>query len=258
MYKEFKMKLFVFTSIFLVLGSIGAILEAQEPFPNETGFETTQEKPSSLKLDYPLIPQRALEILDFWFGFLPSADFSPTTKFPLWFEDKNPNSDALVRHLFLEDVQKASKGEYNNWRETARGRLALILLLDQFPRRIYRGQKLAYSFDQTAFALAKEGIASGDTKKLYPVERAFFYLPLLHAENVKAQNLSLSEYTKLYREAPLPLKRLMTGFLRYASDKQHLVEQFGRFPERNKILRRQTTPEEETFLSTHKTNDKKG
>lgn len=203
--------------------------------------------PSSELLRYPLIPERALEVLDFWFGYLPTADYYPSSKGSLWF-DANPAIDLQLQNLFGEDVKKAAQGELNQWRETARGRLALILLLEQFPRRIYRNKSQAYTLDPMARGLVQEGLQKGDENKLYPIEQVFFYLPFAHAEDPYLQGLSVDLYRKLIGESPPNIRPKIIDFFRYALVNQEQIKKFGRFPHRNNVLQRKSTPEEKQFL----------
>lgn len=190
---------------------------------------------------------RSAEILDFWFGFIPGPDFFPENKMPVWFAI-TPEIDRQIRDNFTQDVLNAQRGDYNQWRETPRGRLALILLLDQFPRHIYRNQPQAFTLDRMAQALVLEGIQKGDDKHLYPIERAFFYLPLEHAEDLNMQNMSINSFRQLVLNSPESIQPQMQDFLQAAIMHQQQIARFGRFPHRNTILRRESTPEETVFL----------
>lgn len=207
-----------------------------------------ETQPLPAKPRSPLLPERAADILDFWFGILPSATFFPVDKIATWF-GASPEIDSQIQENFTQDVLNALRGEYNGWRETPQGRLALILLLDQFPRHIYRYKPQQFMFDRMARALVLEGMQRGDDQALYPVERAFFYLPLEHAEDLQMQNLSVTSYQKLLETAPQNMKMQIESFLRYAILHQQQIARFGRFPHRNAILGRESTPEEVVFLS---------
>jgi uncharacterized protein (DUF924 family) len=187
------------------------------------------------------------DILNFWFGFLPGPAYFPEDRMPIWFAS-SPEIDRLIRKNFGQDIINAERGEYNNWRDTPRGRLALILLLDQIPRHIYRRQPQEFIFDRMARALVVEGIQKGDDKQLYPIERAFFYLPLEHAEDLGMQNLSVALYRQLLAESPEVLRPQMESFLEAAIMHQQQIARFGRFPYRNAVLGRESTPEETVFL----------
>lgn len=216
------------------------------PVPFPPGAPVGENKP------FPLQPEaveedRISDVLDFWFGFLPTPDFFPDDKMPIWFAS-TPEIDRQIRNFFSQDMLKAERGEYNWWRETPRGRLALILLLDQIPRHLYRNKPQSFVLDRMARAVVLEGLKKGDDKELYPIERAFFYLPLEHAEDIDLQNLSVQSYRQLLAESPEPLKLQMQDFLQSAISHQQQIARFGRFPYRNAVLGRESTPEETVYL----------
>lgn len=187
------------------------------------------------------------EVLDFWFGQLPDPNYLPEDKLSLWFSGTQ-EIDRQVKEKFSDMMIKAANGDYNDWLETPRGRLALILLLDQFPRHVFRNQPQAFMTDSMARILVLDGIKKGDDQSLYPIERAFFYLPLEHTENLDMQNLSVSLYQKLFANSPPALKNLTSEFLRYAILHRQIIERFGRFPHRNTIFGRKSTPEELVYM----------
>lgn len=190
---------------------------------------------------------RISEILDFWFGVLPGADFFPHNKLDVWFA-RTPEIDRQMRNEYAQDLINVERGEYNYWRETPRGRLALILLLDQFPRHLYRNKPQSFVFDRMAKAIVLEGMQKGDDRELYPIERAFFYLPLEHSEEIYLQNLSINAYKQLLMESPEPIRLHMQDFYYSALLHHQQISRFGRFPHRNVILGRESTPEETVFL----------
>ncbi len=188
------------------------------------------------------------KILNFWFGTLPAGDYVPEDKFALWFSySAESERDFLI---FSQDVVNARKGQYNSWRETGRGRLALILLLDSFPRFIYSGQAQQFISDPMAKALTIEGIQKEDDKRLYPIERLFFYLPLIHSEDLRAQQLGVAKYRQLFFDSPDVLKPEVYEFLQEALRSEKTISRFGRFPSRNSLMRRKSTPEETVYLNT--------
>jgi uncharacterized protein (DUF924 family) len=218
--------------------------------PQAKGSAPMHAVPSQASPDMSQAPMKRnpiIEILDFWFGFLPGPNYFPQDKMPIWFAS-SPEIDRQIRDIFGQDLINAERGEYNHWRDTPRGRLALILLLDQIPRHIYRKQPQEFMFDRMARALVIEGIQKGDDKRLYPIERAFFYLPLEHAEDLQMQNLSVASYQQLLATSPEALKPQMQDFLQAAIMHQQQIARFGRFPYRNAILGRASTPEETVFL----------
>lgn len=196
----------------------------------------------------PIGTNRITDILNFWFGYLSAPDYFPREKFPMWFSS-TPEIDRQIRSNFLQDVIHAERGDYNRWRETPQGRLALILLTDQFPRHIYRNQPQSFMLDRMARALVLEGLQKGDDKQLYPIERAFFYLPLEHSEDLDMQDLSVRSYQQLEEQSPQEIRPVMQNFLEYANKHREQIAHFGRFPHRNAILGRESTPEEIIFLT---------
>ncbi|MGA8165191.1 MAG: DUF924 family protein [Waddliaceae bacterium] len=191
----------------------------------------------------------AQEILTYWFGTLTDpADDSPKEKRDAWFAG-GPRVDKEIKTRFEPLVQRAGAQELEGWSTTARGRLALIILLDQFPRNIYRGTPHAFAFDSLSLKLAKEGIELGQDRLLFPVERMFFYLPFMHAEDKELQEFSAALYEELLHEAPKGLKERFARSVHYADRHREIIDRFGRFPHRNAILRRESTPEELDFLT---------
>ncbi len=205
-------------------------------------------KPAQTVAIAQLVPERAQQILDFWFGSLADASTYPSEKVAAW-SGINAETDREIREQFSLDVQQAASGEFNDWRKTPKGRLALIILLDQFPRHLFRNTPQSMALDAMARGLAMEGVQKGDDKKLYPLERAFFYLPFQHAEDAGFQALSVAYYTQLVEQSPDTIKPYMQQFLNFALLHQQAIARFGRFPHRNAILGRESTPEERVYLS---------
>jgi uncharacterized protein (DUF924 family) len=170
------------------------------------------------------------DVHNFWFGP------PPYERRLIWFE-KDLEFDAEIRARFGEAWLQASSGAFDHFAETARGRLALLVLLDQFSRNLYRGDARSYSNDAKALALAKVGIREGHDMEISIYERIFMYLPFEHSEVLTEQK----QFIKLC--ANLPERNLKAG-------RKHLViiERFGRFPHRNDALGRITTEKEAAFL----------
>ena len=169
-------------------------------------------------------------VLDFWFRELDPRQ---------WFK-ASAKLDAEISRRFGAWVEAALGGDLDVWAGTPRGRLALILLLDQFTRNGGRGGAEAFAGDAKAQTLVLDGLASGADRKLNIGERHFFYMPLMHAEDPKLQALSLEKFAAVQREAQSQVK--------YAKDHAATIARFGRFPARNAALGRPSTPEEEAFL----------
>ena len=175
--------------------------------------------------------------------------WKPITKF--WFDRKGPQEwffskklglDALVRRKFLKTYWAVVRGETVHWRTTPQGRLAEIIVLDQFSRNMFRGTPEMYRYDPLALALAQEAIAIHADTKLTKDQRMFMYLPFEHSESKKIQKESLRLFKQIWGK----------DMLKYAIDHKNIVDRFGRFPHRNKILGRRSTAAEKKFMRTHK------
>ena len=150
---------------------------------------------------------------------------------------------------FSDDVESASEGRLDHWGQESDGRLALIILLDQFRRNIYRNKAEAFALDKAALKLCVEGAMQKKDKGLTPIQRAFFYMPLQHAESRKVQKKSCEIYNKLCEAVSATYRETFETIAQFAQLHADIVEQFGRFPHRNTVLGRQNTPEEDEYLS---------
>jgi uncharacterized protein (DUF924 family) len=183
--------------------------------------------------------QRFEEILCFWFGGREENDFAEPRK--SWFAAE-PECDAEIRRLFLGDYERAARREFDSWRDAAQSCLVLTIVLDQFPRNMFRNDPRAYASDDAALATAEHAVRSGFDREFPPVARAFFYLPFEHRENLEYQQRSV-ELT-----SALPHDSRTSAFMEHARGHKETIERFGRFPHRNAILGRESTPEELEFL----------
>jgi len=147
-------------------------------------------------------------------------------------------------------VERALSGEYDGWAETPRGRVALVILLDQLTRNLFRGTPRAFAGDLRAERVAKEAVDAGEDGALRPFERVFLRMPLMHAEDRELQRAGVAAFGALVREHP-DHGESMRDFLSYAERHCATVERFGRFPHRNAVLARETTAEEAAFLAEH-------
>jgi uncharacterized protein (DUF924 family) len=198
---------------------------------------------------------RARELREFWFGRLPLTAPRLAERMQFWFGGDEPDDaqqarDQQLRARFEPLVVEAAEGRLAAWADSPRRRLSLILLLDQLPRNLYRDTPRAFANDERALALALSGIQSGADAALDVAERIFFYMPLQHAESLEAQDESLAAYRRLLEETPEELRPALAGVLGYAETHRAVVERFGRFPHRNRILGRVTTPAERQYLSS--------
>jgi uncharacterized protein (DUF924 family) len=154
-----------------------------------------------------------------------------------WFK-KDPAFDQKLREKFLVTHQAAEMGKFADWEDSPEGVLALLLLLDQFPRNMFRGTQRAFANDELARAVAARAIKRGFDKKTDLPLRSFFYLPFEHSETLEDQKTSMRLFKAMKDKEQL----------RWAKMHYDIIERFGRFPHRNEILRRNSTPEETAFL----------
>lgn len=185
---------------------------------------------------------RSEEVLAFWFG--PPGEMPGPDRMRFWFRG-GEDVDREIRERFGPDVEQARRGELNAWAETTRGRLALIILLDQFSRNLYRGSADAFSKDAMARELALTGLDRGDYAALAPLEQMFFALPLGHSEDLATQNRAVSLCEAWVASLPEPLQGLGQSALGHSREHRDVIARFGRFPTRNQALGRTSTPEEE-------------
>jgi uncharacterized protein (DUF924 family) len=200
--------------------------------------------------------QRSQDVLEFWFGTDPLADLPG--RLPFWFGRKDePESlrhqrDSDLTNRFRPLVEAAASGAMDHWASSPHRRLALILLLDQFPRQVYRDQAQAFAQDAKALALTLDGLQGGADAALAPIERVFFYLPMEHAESVAMQEESVAAFRRLLTEAPAAQHKLFEGILQFALNHQAVIQRFGRFPQRNEALGRNSSPAERAYLISGK------
>lgn len=186
------------------------------------------------------------QILAFWFGKDPKEPLKNSRK---WWQ-KDELFDREIQKNFEADLKNAVAGKYDPWKESPESCLALLILLDQFSRNIFRGTPQAFAQDSTALATALKAIERGFDLELPPIQRIFFYLPLMHAEDRMVQKRCVEIFRKLLETAPPQLKDAMKNSYDFAVRHSNIIERFGRFPHRNEILGRTSTPEELEFLKT--------
>ena len=169
------------------------------------------------------------DILDFWFSEIQPAQW--------W--NKSDDFDRLIATRFGAVLQAAARCELYAWRATPAGRLAEVIVLDQFSRNINRGEAQAFVNDALALGLAQEAVAAGADRLLAPAERAFLYMPYMHSESAAIHALAVRLFATPGMEGNLDFERRH----------QAVIERFGRYPHRNAVLGRSSTPEELAFLS---------
>ena len=168
------------------------------------------------------------DILSFWFNEIDEASW--------WKKDKN--FDQLIRDRFTDIHQQANAGELHQWRKNAHGRLAEIIVLDQFSRNMFRDKPESFSSDNLALILAQEAILQKADQQFNSIEKSFLYMPFMHSESLYIHDIAVTLFDQTGLESNL------------AFEHKHkvIIEQFGRYPHRNKILGRESTDEETTFL----------
>ena len=187
-------------------------------------------------------------VLEFWFGAADTNGAIDPVKRKMWF-GKGRRHDAMIRKRFGALHERASRGELESaWTPTPCGRLALIVVLDQFSRHIHRGSGAAFAQDPAAQRLALAGINQGADRQLIPAQRSFFYMPLEHAEDIELQRLGVRCFDGLAHTVAQAWRKDYDGFLDYARRHRDTIERFGRFPHRNAVLGRVSTAEEAEFL----------
>lgn len=193
---------------------------------------------------------RARSVLEYWFADAVANPAAAAARMPWWFggDDDPAQRDAECRERFGTLLQEAERGALDAWGATPRGRLALILVLDQFPRNVHRGRAAAFATDPRALATTRAGLALGHDRALAPIERLFFYMPLQHAEERDAQDESVERFAALAAEAPPALRDLLEKSHAYAVEHRAIVARFGRFPYRNAIVGRESTSDELEWL----------
>jgi uncharacterized protein (DUF924 family) len=190
----------------------------------------------------------AEEILRFWFGDAGESPAKAEARMSLWFE-ASPETDARIRERFGAAVDAAARGELTAWTAAARPSLALVVLLDQFPRNIWRGTARAFAHDGQALASARKAVALGFLRELAPIEQPFLTLPFQHSESLEAQHESVRLCREIETMAPHEWRATLAIFAPYADRHLELIERFGRFPHRNAVLGRVSTADEEAYLA---------
>ena len=187
------------------------------------------------------------EILEFWLGPAPDDPVSVAQAAKRWYMTDD-GFDAEIRDRFGAGIEQAQRGAFADWAETPNGALALVILLDQFPRNAYRGTADAFAGDPVALAVAGRAVERGVDRELACPGRAFLYHPFEHSEDPEDQERSVVLFETLAAEAPEEWREFAADFVPYAHAHRDVIARFGRFPHRNGILGRVNTAEEQAYL----------
>ena len=196
-------------------------------------------------------PEQSADILDYWFGQLTDGIAAPQLR-KRWYSF-DPATDLEIESRFKSLLNASSAWQLTDL-SSPRDQLAFIILNDQFPRNIYRGDAQAFAFDARALELTQNGVASQADAQLALDERCFYYMPLEHSESLKDQQLCVSLFEDLFEDTVSAYQsnkkhqEVVEGFLRFAKSHLDVIEKFGRFPHRNRVLGRASTVEEVEFL----------
>ncbi|MGH7338153.1 MAG: DUF924 family protein, partial [Myxococcota bacterium] len=171
-------------------------------------------------------------VLDFWFGDATGDPARAQARQSVWF-GASDEMDAEVRQRFGAAIEVAARGELAHWRDAARPALALALLLDQFPRNVWRGTRRAFAHDRQALETARASVSAGHLDELAPIEQAFLILPYEHSESIEAQRECVQLSEQILRAAAPEWRPVLEIYADYARRHHALIERFGRFPHRN-------------------------
>jgi uncharacterized protein (DUF924 family) len=188
-------------------------------------------------------------ILDFWFGDGLTLGWPSDDRGKLWWGG-GKDLDEQISSQFGPQVRLALAGELQTWRSATLSSLALVILLDQFTRNVFRSEAQAFSGDVLAQSVVVEGLDKGMDQLLPWVGRVFFYMPLMHAENLTHQEECVKRFTQLLADAPQALKPKIEGNVKFAVEHRDIIAKLGRFPHRNRVMGRLSSPAEDEFLKT--------
>jgi uncharacterized protein (DUF924 family) len=188
------------------------------------------------------------DVLDFWLGNISADDTVEETTSKRWWK-KDPAFDDLIREKFGDDHARAARGELDAWAETPRGRVALVILLDQFSRNLFRNDPRSFAQDPKALALTEAAVDADEPSRLRGPEIYFLLMPFMHSESLAAQDRGIEQFgAAAARATSEGSKKMLSGAAHYAKLHRDIVQRFGRFPHRNALLGRESTAEEIEFL----------
>ena len=187
-------------------------------------------------------------VLQFWFGDVDALGRSDVLHSRRWFM-KDDAFDREVADLCGQTYADVRAGLREVWLDDPRGRVAYVIVLDQFPRNMFRGTARMFEGDRQALAAAIEGVARHDDQELNANERSFLYMPYMHSEELDMQERSVALFTDLVASAPPELRASLLAGVQYAEKHREIIARYGRFPHRNTLLGRESTPEEVAFIA---------
>jgi uncharacterized protein (DUF924 family) len=190
------------------------------------------------------------EILDYWFADATRDPLKAKARNDFWFR-ADPEHDREIAKRFTATLNAAAEGSLSHWETEPHSALALVIVLDQFPRNACRGTPGAFAHDAEALSVSRHGVGAGYLNGLTTVEQGFFVMPFQHCEDLACQRESVALFARIADDAPPDWRPIAENMLRYAHLHLELVERFGRFPHRNAILGRASTPAESEFLRTN-------
>jgi uncharacterized protein (DUF924 family) len=189
------------------------------------------------------------DILSFWFADALDSHDAAQARSKVWFR-ADPLFDRAIEKRFALLPQRARAGAFDSWMAKPASALARLIVLDQFPRNLYRNDAQSFAFDATALAGARAAIAAGFDRQLSALQAVFVYLPLEHAEDIAAQEQSVALFEALCARAPAGQAVQFESFADYARRHRDVIKRFGRFPHRNAVLGRVATLDEIEYLAT--------
>jgi uncharacterized protein (DUF924 family) len=189
-------------------------------------------------------------VLAFWFADALEAPAKAQARMPFWFE-ANADTDRRIAERFSTTLEAAAAGALDGWQAQPRECLALVIVLDQFPRNMHRGTAAAFEHDARALAATRRGIASGHLGALATLEQGFLLMPFQHCEDLACQREGVERYRRMVAGAAAEWREVAQGMLDYAVRHLEIVERFGRFPHRNAILGRPSTAAETEYLESN-------
>ena len=187
------------------------------------------------------------KIIKFWFGRVEETIVPSENRARIWFAE-SPDVDEEIRAKFHTELTSAIEGKCLDWELNPRGQLALIIILDQFSRHIYRDSSKAFAQDDYALGICTKGMEEQADHALSLIERVFYYFPLLHSENLDCQERSIRAYQMLVELAFPETQIVYESFFKFAKHHYGIIRRFGRFPQRNIVLGRESTEEEINYM----------